>query len=157
MRKKVIGQDQQEAQSLEPEWMNLEEIVTVELSSEDTHYPIESALIPGQTSEWRAAEAGKQSLRLLFDQPQQINKICLSFIESNIERTQEFVLRCLLEQETSFQEIVRQQWNFSPDGTNEEREEYKVNLKAVMILELIIVPDISGGDSRASLAQLQLA
>ncbi len=157
MRKKIINTLQKETKSLEQEWLNLEEIATVELSSEDTNYPIESALLAKQSSQWRAAMPGKQTIRLLFDHPQQIKIISLSFQESHIERTQEYVLRYLSENGSSFQEIVRQQWNFSPEGNNIEEEEYQVDLDNVIKLELIIIPDISGGEARASLKLLQLA
>jgi hypothetical protein len=57
----------------------------------------------------------------------------------------------------SFQEIVRQQWNFSPPETARETEDYAVELSEVTVLELRIVPDQSGGTARASLASLRLA
>lgn len=157
MRKKIINSIQQETISLEQEWLNIEEIVMVELTSEDTNYPIESALDPKKNSEWRAAEPGKQTIRLLFDHPQQLKIISLIFQESQVERTQEYVLRYVSENENSFQEIVRQQWNFSPEGNNIEKEEHHVDLHSVTELELIIIPDINGGDAHASLMQLQLA
>ena len=40
---------------------------------------------------------------------------------------------------------------------NQESEDYRVNLNGVTALELEIVPDISGGDASASLAQMRLA
>jgi hypothetical protein len=57
----------------------------------------------------------------------------------------------------SFREIVRQQWNFSPPDSIRETEDYTVELSDVTILDLIIVPDSSGGEARASLASLRLA
>jgi hypothetical protein len=54
-------------------------------------------------------------------------------------------------------DLVRQQWNFSPPGTVRETEDYTVELSDVTILELRIVPDQSGGETRASLASLHLA
>jgi hypothetical protein len=57
----------------------------------------------------------------------------------------------------SFQEIVRQQWNFSPPNTTREVEEYRVALSNVTVLELVIVPDISGGATHASLKSLRLS
>ena len=35
-------------------------------------------------------------------------------------------------------EVVQQQWNFSPNGSEVESENYQVDLKAVSILELVI-------------------
>jgi len=54
-------------------------------------------------------------------------------------------------------EIVRQQYNFSPATNTRELEDYTVNLDDVLILEINITPDISGGNARASLARLRLA
>ena len=72
-------------------------------------------------------------------------------------RTQEFVLSWLPDRGDTFREIVRQQYNFSPPGTTQEVEDYIVELDGVKVLKLLIVPDTSGGDSLASLAQLRLA
>ena len=79
------------------------------------------------------------------------------FHEGEQERTQEFVLRWSSDGGLSYREIVRQQYNFSPPDTTREVEDYTVSLDRVTALELSIVPDISGGDARASLARLQLA
>jgi hypothetical protein len=54
-------------------------------------------------------------------------------------------------------EIVRQQWNFSPPQTAREIEDYQVDLASVKVLELVIVPDIGGGNTYASLENLGLA
>jgi len=51
-------------------------------------------------------------------------------------------------------EIVRQQWNFSPQDTTTEIEEYRVDLSEVTVLEMTITPDIAGGPARASLNSL---
>ena len=57
----------------------------------------------------------------------------------------------------SFREIVRQQWNFSPPNSIREAEEYQIELSDVTVLELVMVPDISGGVARASLNSLRLS
>jgi hypothetical protein len=81
----------------------------------------------------------------------------LLFQEDKQERTQQFVLRWSSDGGQSYREIVRQQYNFSPPGTTSECEDYTVDLDGVTALELSIVPDISRGPARASLAQLRLA
>jgi hypothetical protein len=129
----------------------------VEITSEDQAYPIECALQLGERRGWRAAEPGPQVIRLLFDQPQKLERIWLVFEETETQRTQEFVLRWSPDHGRSFQEIVRQQWNFSPPGTVREIEDYTVELFDVTVLELKILPDKSGGTARASLASLRLA
>jgi hypothetical protein len=67
------------------------------------------------------------------------------------------VLRALSNPGGPFREIVRQQWNFSAPTSTREIEEYCVELSKVTVLELIIVPNISGGAARASLKSLRLS
>ena len=156
MIKRIIGH-RQEIASSEKEWLQVEDLAEVEISSEDAAYPIESALLPGGTSGWRAAETGNQTIRLLFNQPQQLRRIWMNFEEPQIQRTQEYVLRWSSDNGQSFHDIVRQQWNFSPPSTTNEIEDHRVELPAVTMLELSIIPDISGGTAIASLAQMRLA
>ena len=157
MRKRIITPVQQETASPDLEWLNMEGLAEVEITSEDAAHPIESALLPGRASGWRAAGPGKQTIRLLFDYPQRLQRIWLNFVETRTERTQEYVLRWSPDVGQSFREIVRQQWNFSPQGATSETEDLHVELPAVTVLELSIIPDISGGNAFASLAQLRLA
>ena len=88
--------------------------------------------------------------------PQLLQRIRIHFDESQHERRQEFALRWSADGTTS-REIVRQQWNFSPSGSTREAENYVVVLAGVSVLELYIVPDTSGGDAHASLAELRIA
>ena len=157
MRKRIIGHGPHEVSSVESGWLDLERLAQVEITSEDVGYPIESALIPGTGSGWRAAQPGEQTIRLLFDEPLRLQRLRLLFHEDELERTQEFVLRWSPDGGQSYREIVRQQYNFSPPDAARQVEDYDVDLDAVMVLELKIVPDISRGRARASLAQLSVA
>src|ERR1039457_7250735 len=112
MRKRLIAAVQHDPLPLDQDWLNTEDLVEVELTSEDADHPIEFALLPGRGSGWRAAEPGKQTIRLLFERPQRICRIRLSFVESVMERTQEYVLRWSADGGQSFREVVRQQWNY---------------------------------------------
>ena len=154
MRKRIINR---EVRKEECNWLNLEPLAQVEISSEEVGYSIESALIPGMGPGWRAGQPGEQTIRLLFDEPQRIRQIRLGFHEDEHERTQEFVLRWSPDDGQSYREIVRQQYNFNSPGATDEVEDYEVDLDGVTLLELRIVPDISGGSAPASLAQLRLA
>ncbi|HEY3476877.1 MAG TPA: hypothetical protein VGK56_19825 [Anaerolineales bacterium] len=156
MRKRILG-PVQEGDCLEPQWLDIEGLVEVEITSEDAAHPIESALLPGGTSGWRAAEPGQQTIRLLFKQPQPLRRIWMNFVEPQTQRTQEYVLRWSSDNGQSFREIVRQQWNFSPPSTTNEVEDHRVDLSAATMLELNIKPDISGVPAFASLAQMRLA
>ncbi len=158
MRKRIITPDiQTTTPHSDQGWLNLEELVEVEITSENANYPIESALLSEKSSGWLAAKSGEQTIRLIFSAPQLLQRIWLNFEEKETERTQEYTLRCSSDNGNNFQEIVRQQWNFSPTGSINEIEDHHINLPAVTILELSIVPDIKGGEAFASLAQLKLA
>ena len=157
MRKRIVGRAQQEAVLADQDWLNVERLTDVEVTSEDPRYPIEAALVPGRGSGWRAAEPGGQTMRLLFTSPQRLRRIWLVFAESTIERTQEYVLRWSSDGGQSFHEIVRQQWTFSPQGSTCETEDHRVELSDVGILELSIMPNTSGDLAFASLVQLRIA
>ena len=156
MRKRVIKAPATEAAAAEAEWLDVEKLAQVEVTSEDPTHPIESALVLSEEGGWRAAQPGQQTIRLVFDQPQRLSRIWLLFIEPDTARTQEFVHRWSADGR-AFRDIVRQQWNFGPPETIREAEDYRVNLSGVTALEMVIVPDTSGGDARASIAQWRLA
>jgi hypothetical protein len=155
MRKRIITTNPAKTHAQE-DWLDLERAATVEVTSEDKDFPIESSLSLEPSQGWRAAEPGAQEIRLIFDEPQQLKHIALTFEENEVTRRQEFALRASLSPGGSFREIVRQQWNFSASSTR-EIEEYSVELSEVAVLELTIVPDVSGGTARASLKSLHLS
>jgi hypothetical protein len=154
MRKQIIDRNPK-APLPEGAWLDLERLARVEITSEAADHPIEAAL--GEGPGWRADQPGEQTVRLLFDTPLRLRRVRLLYQEDAQERTQEFVLRWSGDDGRSYHEIVRQQYHFSPPGTSREVEDYALNLGPVTTLELSIVPSISGGSARASLAQLRLA
>jgi hypothetical protein len=139
------------------EWLDLERIASVEMTSEDKIFPIEGALLGRDRRGWRAAEPGVQTIRLLFDEPQKLIRVSLVFEDNETKRTQEFTLRWSPDRGSSFREIVRQQWNFSPPNATREAEDYAVDLSNVTLLELTIEPDKENSKARASLLSLRLA
>jgi hypothetical protein len=155
MRKQIINRSSREPTSTDHAWLDLELLARVEITSEESGHPVESALTTGGPG-WLAGETGKQTIRLLFDEPQALGHIHLVFEEGRRERTHEFVLRWSKDGGRSYREILRQQYTFSPPDAIREVEDYTVNLDGVDALELTIVPDISGGDARASLMSLRL-
>lgn len=157
MRKNIIDSvSEQPELRPEQEWLDLEEMAKVEVTSEVPGFPLESALISGEKPGWRAAQKGKQIIRIRFDQPRRLRRIRLEFIETKIARTQEFALRWSATPGGPLGEIVRQQWNFSPQGSTCEIEDYNVNLDDVSVLELTIEPDISVASAFASLARWRM-
>ena len=140
-------------QRFEQEWLELEQLAKVEVTSEDPNFPIESALASGEGPGWRAAEKGKQIIRIIFDKPRPLRRIRLEFSETEIERTQEFTLQWSAESGRPFRDIVRQQWSFSPHGSTSEVEDYQVDLDGVSVLELALRPDLTPGNAFATLAK----
>jgi hypothetical protein len=157
MDKSIIAPGGQDRATPVDEWLDLNRLARVEITSEDPDHPIEAALIPGHGPGWRAAGPGPQTVRLRFDEPRRVRRVWLHFIELAARRTQEFVLRWATADGQPARDVVRQQWTFSPDGSTHETEDYRVDLWDVTMLDLIISPDVSGGDSRASLAEMRLA
>jgi len=157
MRKRIITRDTRDVAPPDQNWLDLENLAEAELTSEDASHPIESALRPGEGPGWRASESGQQTVRLLFDKPLRVRRIRLVFQEDEQARTHEFVLRWSSDGGQSYRDIVRQRYNFSSPHNTLEIEDYAVDLVGLTALELSIVPDISGGPARASVAQLCLA
>ena len=157
MRKRTIQQYDSDGLITDTQWLALDDIATVEVTSEAPAFEIENALLYRAIGGWRAAFPGDQTIRIIFDRPQAIKRIWLHFLEREVERTQEFTLRWLPADGGDFQEIIRQQWNFSPTGSVKETEDYAVDLPAVKQLELNIKPDQGNIEAYASIAQLRLA
>ena len=86
-----------------------------------------------------------------------VKRIHLKFVETKVERTQEFVIRWASAEGGPTGEVVRQQWNFSPTGSRSEVEDYEVCLDGVSALELAITPDLEAGDALATLAEWRIA
>jgi hypothetical protein len=94
MRKEIVGHRTTEGKSQgDAEWLDLDSIAHVQLTSEDPAFPIENAL--GTSPErnelgWRATSPGPQTITLSFDAPQHVRRIFLHFIERGTERAQEW-------------------------------------------------------------------
>jgi uncharacterized protein (DUF736 family) len=158
MRKRIAGQvpNQKEPDFAET-WVDLEEVATVEVTSEDPNFPVESVFSASKGRGWRAREKGEQQIRIIFDQPMFVKRIRLKFIETEVERTQEFTVRWASAECDPTKEIVRQQWNFSPTGSSSEVEDYEVCLDRVSALELTIRPDLVQGHALATLEEWRIA
>jgi hypothetical protein len=159
MRKSIVSPSAVAATPISDLWRDLERIARVEISSEDEQFPIERALGKKETTGWRAAETGPQLIRLHFDEPLNIKRLRLHFVDRAAERSQEFAVYAGAGAE--LKEVVRQQWSFSPHGSTEEIEDYTVNLSGITTLEVRIDPDRSHDPKQsreyASLQSLKLA
>jgi hypothetical protein len=142
--------------STRSEWLDVARLARLEVSSQHDRHPIEDAF--SSTGDgWRAAEPGAQVIRVVFDSPRSIGRIRVVFHEAFVDRTQEFTLDWSSHRGEMHRQIVRQQFNFSGYGATSAIEQYDVGLQDVSRLELRIVPDISGGETLASLAEFKIA
>ncbi len=124
------------------EWLNVERLAQVEVSSEDGLFPVEHALIQQVTTGWRASQPGPQVIRLIFEETVEVRRMEVHFVERAAERSQEFAIYAG-SSAGEMREVVRQQFTFSPGGSTEEIEQYEVSLSGVRVLELRIDPDRS--------------
>lgn len=160
MWKEIVGNEKNAAKKQNgDEWLPLEEMVRAQLTSEDPEFPLENALSLNPDSDakgWMAKEPGSQTITLNFVNPVKVRRIFLQFVEQEHERMQEFSLRYVT-QAGMEQEMVRQQWNFSPGGSKEEVEDFTVELDGVTRLELKINPDVGRDRLRATLNAWRVA
>src|SRR5258708_8767946 len=114
MRKSQITRIPPSAPLRDQAWMDVDRISSVEVTSEESDYPIESALLLEGKRGWRAANSGTQTIRLIFDEPQKLRRMLLVFEDTKSSRTQEFVIPWSADIHCSFPEIQRPQSTFSP-------------------------------------------
>ena len=88
MRKRLITPVPQDARVDHDHRLDLSTTALVEVTSEEKDHPVESALILGEAKGWRAAEPGPQTIRLIFDRPQKLQRISLVFEDKETRRTQ---------------------------------------------------------------------
>jgi len=134
-------------------------VATVIITSEDRAHPIDNVFNNhDQTGErrWAAADPGEQCLILDFDTPQMIHQIALAIEEREVQRSQELTISISSDGGQSYQELIRQEYNFSPPGTMWERETWSVAAKRVSHLRLQIKPDKGGKPCYATLTSLIL-
>jgi hypothetical protein len=155
--RKIVKKADPELAPANASWLDVSTIAQVEVTSENSEYPIEFIFTEEEERGWRASEPGKQTIRLFFDEPQKIRRIWLRFREQQVERTQQFTLQWSKDKTDALRPLFQQQWNFSPSGSTSQIEDYEVELNDVSMLQLVIDPDISRGPAVATLECWRLA
>jgi hypothetical protein len=160
LRKKIINKQEAALPSAPVhEELDIARIATVHLTSESSEFPIENAFDehsgPGGTH-WIAPDPGDQVLILQFDVPQTIHEILMEAEELEVSRTQEVELFLSSDSGSSYREVLRQEYNFSPPGTTFEREIWSVPAEGVTHLRIEIKPDKAGKPYHANLISLAL-
>jgi len=154
MRKEIVDSGTLTPRSATTGELDLVNMATVQLTSEDSAHPIENAFNQQQgkgASYWAAATSGPQTITLVFDQPQAIRKIQLEIEEVEASRTQVLQVSVSHNGGQSFEKVLEQDYTFSPPGTTFQREDWTVNLEPVTHFRLKIMPD---RDHHAAIAKL---
>jgi hypothetical protein len=133
---------------------------TVVVSSEAEGHPVSHVFDehrgPGGT-QWIAGEPGDQKLILAFNKPVAIRRITLEIEEREVHRTQELQLSVSSDGGKTYRELRRQEFNFSPDGTTWECEDWAVAELNVTHVRLVIRPDKGRKELLAKLTSFVLA
>lgn len=126
----------------------------VAVTSESENSPLDN-IVDGSTgpgsSQWVAGSTGPQTLIFKFDAPQNITAIIYEIEEREIARTQEICFEVSTDSGVRFREILRHEYNFSPDGSTFQREELKLDLSQITDLKMTIKPDKGNLNCRARL------
>lgn len=123
-------------------------------TSESENFPLDN-IVDGSTgpgsSQWVAGSTGPQTLVFKFDTPQNITGIVYEIEEQEVARTQEVCFEVSTDSGAHFREILRHEYNFSPDGSTFQREELKLDLSQITDLKMSIKPDKGNLGFRAKL------
>ena len=96
--------------------LDIPSLATVLVTSESSEHPVDHLFDgrngPGGTR-WVASTEGEQTLVLVFDMPQTIREVALEAEEPVASRTQVTTLAVSKDGGQSYQEVVRQEFNFS--------------------------------------------
>ncbi len=134
-------------------------LAEVQASSEDEVHPIllafDDAIEPGSTY-WKAGDPGEQTITVTFREPCSLAQITIGVEEQKIGRTQEVQLSLSTDGGRTYRELVRQEFNFSPDGATWEREAWNITQDHITNVRLIIKPDKGRTDCYAMLTSLGL-
>jgi hypothetical protein len=141
----------------EHRWLNLARVARIDATSEAEEYPFRHALETAPGTEWRASHPGPQTIQIRFHTPQHLRRIRIVVVDAEQPRTQEFTLSWWSRRGERHQTVVRQQYNFSPRGATTQVENYEVDLPEAAVLELRLVPDLSGGCAVARLSEFLVA
>lgn len=158
LRKQIIQPSAPTSDPLAGE-IDIAAVATVLVTSEDPEHPLDHAFDgrrgPGATR-WVAGAPGEQTVILAFDAPQTTRRLLLEVEETEVARTQELQLAASCDGGQTYREMVRQEYNFSPQGTTFEREDWAASAEGVTHLKLWIKPDKGGKPCRATLTSLVL-
>lgn len=106
---------------------------------------------------WSADCPGEQIIEVRFHHPTSVRRLRVVSSEVEQSRTQEMRIWASSLRGERHRELLRQQFNFSPNGATEEVEDYALQLDDVSAIQLRIVPSIDGRPAVARVSELRIA
>lgn len=106
---------------------------------------------------WSVDRPGEQLIEVRFHRPTSVGRLRVVLSEVEQSRTQEMTIWASLHRGERHREVMRQQFNFSPNGATEEVEEYGLQLEEVSAIQVRIVPSIDGRPAIARVRELRVA
>lgn len=144
LRKKIISSVTEATKPPPANSIDIIRNAEVIATSEAEGFPLDN-IVDGTTgpgsSQWVAGTTGPQTLIFKFDTPQDITGIIYEIEERETARTQEISFEVSNDSGAHFREILRHEYNFSPDGSTFQREELRFALPQTTHLKMTIKPD----------------
>lgn len=138
------------SETTDAQWLDLDLVADVAVIAGGRRV----ARVPGF---WTAESPGEQMIEIRFHRRTPVRRLRLVSTEVTESRTQELTIWVSLRGGERHREVVRQQFNFSPNGATEEVEEYALQLDDVSTIQLRIVPSIDGRPTVACVSDLRVA
>lgn len=132
------------------EWLDLDAVAEVTIH-------VDGRRQQGSPGAWSADSPGEQTIEVRFRQPTSLRRLRVICSEAEQTRTQEMTVWASLDRGERHRQVLRQQFNFSPNGATEEVEDYALQLEEVSAIQLRIVPSIDGRPAVARVDELRLA
>jgi hypothetical protein len=106
---------------------------------------------------WTTDRPGEQTIEIRFHDRTTVRRLRVVSSEVEQSRTQQMTIWASLRGGERHREVVRQQFNFSPNGATEEVEEYALQLEDVSTIQVRVVPSIDGRPAVARVDDLRVA
>jgi hypothetical protein len=137
-------------ESADTEWLDLDVVADVAIVAGGQRAdPV--------TGFWTADSPGEQTIEINFHHRTPLRRLRVVSSEPNESRTQEMTVWVSLRGGERHREVLRQQFNFSPNGATEQVEDYALELEDVSTIQLRIVPSIDGRRAVARVSELRVA
>jgi hypothetical protein len=132
------------------QWLDLDVVADVTIVAGGRRV----ARVPGF---WSAESPGEQMILIRFHHRTPVRRLRVVSSAVRESRTHEMTIWVSLRGGERHREVLRKQFDFSPNGGAEEVEEYALQLEEVSAIQLRIVPGIDGRSVVARVSEIRVA